>query len=482
MASPPELLDIEKDARRGDAARALLIGISFDLAFNQPTHGVAIALFALGAAVVIRARTRRSWEDDVLLAAAVVLASFTAVLAAGWVVALNLMMGVALVAGAVARTERPLFAVTIVDLLRRAGHVFLSGLRAPAGLLVPLGRELGRIGPARVRRVVRVVAITAPVLLLFTALLASADRVFGSLIVPDLPTWDLGDVPVHVVMTGIGALLGMTAFIAARRPVSPAPDLPNMPRALAPVEWGAILAGIDALFALFVAVQFAFLFGGEQRVRVTEGLTYAEYARSGFFQLLAVVILTVVLILALWDLGDLGRHTARFRGGVTVLIALTGVVLVSAMKRMMLYERTFGFTQLRLLVMITLGAIGVALAGMLAVIWMDKREQVVAILCCCAVGGLLALNIINPERFVAEHNVERFAATGKVDVAYLTTLGPDSAEASARLLSKLRGAERTLLLAHLCQMGEQDGGWATANLGRARAKAVTTDLVCARAR
>ena len=58
---------------------------------------------------------------------------------------------------------------------------------------------------------------------------------------------------------------------------------------------------MNLLFALFVAVQLAVLFGGDGYVRATAALTYAEYARSGFAQLVAVAALTLaVAALAFW--------------------------------------------------------------------------------------------------------------------------------------------------------------------------------------
>ncbi|MBA2384669.1 MAG: DUF4173 domain-containing protein [Actinobacteria bacterium] len=56
------------------------------------------------------------------------------------------------------------------------------------------------------------------------------------------------------------------------------------------------LALLDLLFLAFVAVQFAVLFGGHDRVVETAGLTYADYARSGFWQLLAATVLTFAVV------------------------------------------------------------------------------------------------------------------------------------------------------------------------------------------
>jgi hypothetical protein len=62
------------------------------------------------------------------------------------------------------------------------------------------------------------------------------------------------------------------------------------------LEWVLPLALLDALVAAFVLVQLTVLFGGSRHVLRRAGPTYAEYARSGFWQLLAVSALTLLVI------------------------------------------------------------------------------------------------------------------------------------------------------------------------------------------
>ena len=62
------------------------------------------------------------------------------------------------------------------------------------------------------------------------------------------------------------------------------------PLRLGAVEAATILLVVDALFAIFVTLQLAWLFGGRDTLAMT-GLTYAEYARRGFFDLVIVAVL-----------------------------------------------------------------------------------------------------------------------------------------------------------------------------------------------
>ena len=113
------------------------------------------------------------------------------------------------------------------------------------------------------------------------------------------------------------------------------------------------LALLVLLFAMFVAVQLTVLFGGSRHVLDTDGLTYADYARGGFWQLLVVTGLTLLVLAgaARWAPrddphrpgADPGRSSARWP-------SLTLVIVASALHRMDVYADTYGLTRLRLLV------------------------------------------------------------------------------------------------------------------------------------
>ena len=237
-----------------------------------------------------------------------------------------------------------------------------------------------------------------------------------------------------------------------------------------------MLAGIDLLFATFVVVQLAYLFGGNQRVVVTPGLTYAEYARTGFMQLAVAAALTVVLILALWDAGrrDDARQERWFRALVTVMVGLTGVVLISAVKRLALYEGAFGFTTARFFGYVAIVSIGAVLLVLASAIWAGRRDRVVAGFLLVGFAALLVVNVVNPERFVAERNVARFEAVGKIDIDYLgVALGSDAVPVLVALLDRLPPADKAALREALCGQSHslgQEPSWRSANLGRSSAR------------
>jgi hypothetical protein len=322
------------------------------------------------------------------------------------------------------------------------------------------------------------VIIAAPVLALFAGLLASGDRVFARLLSSVLPEWNVGSLLSHIAMTLAGAVL--VAILWRTALGDNASFEPRTQRRVGPLlgsaEWTTVLAGIDLLFATFVVVQLTYLFGGQRRVVVTPGLSYAEYARSGFFQLAAAAALTVVVILGTWDAGrrDDARHERWFRALVTTMVGLTGVVLASAVTRLALYEGTFGFTINRFFGYVAIISIGAVLLVLLGAIWTGRREHVVAGFLAVAFVALLAVNVMNPERFVAQRNIARLEAIGKIDVPYLGfELGNDAVPVVTPLLDRLTVENAALLRSALCETSEQlssEPSWRSANLGRSAAR------------
>jgi hypothetical protein len=265
------------------------------------------------------------------------------------------------------------------------------------------------------------------VLAVFTPLLAGADAAFARLL-PDIDVatvarWMTLFVLFSAGMIGACYLLSSTA--------RPEPATRRRSGRLRRLEWGLPVSLLVALFAVFVVASLRTLFGGDAYVLRTTGITYAQYARSGFWQLLGVTLLTLVVLAAAarWAALESAADRAWLRGLLGALALLTLVIVGSALGRMWAYQQAYGFTVLRLLVTaaeLWLGVLYVAIlvAGRrLRAPWLPRA--VVA----SAATTLVALGALNPEGFVAAHNVARFAATGKIDIGYLSGLSADAVPA-----------------------------------------------------
>ena len=99
--------------------------------------------------------------------------------------------------------------------------------------------------------------------------------------------------------------------------------------------------------------------------------TYAEYARRGFFELVAVAILSLGLILGI-EAGTWRESKKQFKLFnllSSLMIVLVVTVLLSASQRMRLYVTTFGHTELRLYVYVFMIWLGLFLIWFLFGLW-----------------------------------------------------------------------------------------------------------------
>ncbi len=309
-----------------------------------------------------------------------------------------------------------------------AGVYAVRDIVAGAPLLVARDAELHGLPAVRGRAkwtVMRAVLLTAPLVLVFTVLLSRADPVFASVF--SLPEIDVPRLVSHVVIAGAfawwsagwirGALLG-----TARR--APLPE--QIPIRLGIVEISASLGAVIALVGFFVALQLRWLFGGAPVVLATTGLTVAEYARRGFFELVAVAALVLPLILstraAIVDANVVRQHR---RLSLVLLVLLSGVV-ASAMLRMRLYVDYFGLTTDRLYASALMLWLAIVFGAMALTVLRGRPRPFAAAAMLSGFTTLLALNVVDPDLLVARVNLGRPAGARGIDYVYLARLSGDA--------------------------------------------------------
>lgn len=405
--------------------------------------GIGVVLVAVLIAAAVRPRDARA---AAFAALALALASFAAVRDAGWVVAADLTAAWLTVSVAAAGAQmRALFApVAALDDL-------------PS--VVP--RSAGRLAPA-----FRGALFGGFLVVPFVALFLAADAAFAEL-GSHIPFPSGQSLPLRAMIFAAVLVGALGLGLAARRPQTAVEA--RAPGRLAPIEWAIPLSSLVALFAAFVAVQLAVLFAGHDHVLETAGLTYAEYARQGYWELLAAAGLTLTVIAAAVRLASAPqrRHRLLLRALLGALCALTLVVLASALHRLHLYEHAYGLTRLRLggeAAALTLGGafLLVAAAGLVRAVRARLADLAVA-------GTALALmvfSLANPDALIAKRNIEHWRETGRLDVSYLSGLSADAVPELARLPESLRA---DALLRQSSGLAEDEPS-SSANLGRARAR------------
>ncbi len=151
-------------------------------------------------------------------------------------------------------------------------------------------------------------------------------------------------------------------------------------------------------------------------------------------------------------------------GGGLLLLELE-ILVASALRRMYLYEETFGWTRLR--VEVAAFEIWLALVVLVAAgLWLAGRGPMVPRVGAATAGvALCALALIGPDAIVARGSVDRFHATGKIDTWYLRSLSADAVPS----LDSLPASYRACALAN---SRDYSTPWYAVNLSRLRADAV----------
>ena len=459
--------------RESGAQPMLLLGalgvgaVAALLAFDRNLGLAAFAVLLLGGALVWWASAYRGARLTVVSAAlALLLGVSTVWRAAEWLTVVSVLIGGVVAATALTRATK------VSGIVAAVASWPLSGLRG-----LPL---LGRTITATSRRgllwpVLRTAALSLVAIVLFGGLFASADAIFGSWaasIVPDL-RWDsiIGRAFVFVMVAGIT----LAGSYLALNPPRVDEVLPPTAKTVRRWEWMVPVGLVVALFAGFHIAQASATLRGHDYVRETTGMSYADYVHQGFAQLTVATILMLAVVAL--TLRKAPKQTASDRLWLRVMLGtlsvLTLAVVASALWRMHLYQQAFGFTSLRLFVdgfELWLGLIVVMVLVSLVPLstrWVGRAAVLSA--------GLLmvVLAVLNPDAWVAEHNIERFAATGRLDAAYLATLSDDAVPtiAAADLPADLASCiVHVNPYAYPYTVGETEGDdWLELNLGRERA-------------
>ncbi|AIQ52226.1 DUF4153 domain-containing protein [Paenibacillus sp. FSL R7-0331] len=277
--------------------------------------------------------------------------------------------------------------------------------------------------------------LSCPLLLIVVSLLSSADGVFNELLntFPDLlERISFGEGfgrTLWSVVLGIGLFSYLMGFVAYKRTERQVivlkegePQLEPFELSVDPVIITTVLTAVNAVYVLFVSVQFSYLFGAWEG-DLPQGSTYADYARSGFFELIMVTSINFCLLLL--SLLALPRAKARLLSVIRILLYIlvmcSVVMLYSAYSRLTLYEEAYGYTEIRFLVhafMIFLGLLLILAAVRISKTDFPLMKWVVAL-------GLLSyvfMNYIGMDRIIAFQNIARYEATGDIDKYHLTGL------------------------------------------------------------
>ena len=341
-------------------------------------------------------------------------------------------------------------------------------------------RRAGRWGP-----VLRGLAIAIPLLIVFSALFAAADGIFQAQLRNVVNVeWIGPDAVGRAVVASIaGWLFAGTmacAWIAHRRGGVTADEEAAANSRMGTTEALIVLIALDVMFLVFAALQAVYLFGGLDTFAVS-GMTYSDYARRGFFELIIAALLAGAVIVVIDRL--VGEKSLAYRIAAGALAVLTGVVVLSAFIRLGLYQAAYGWTELRFYALAAIAWLALAVVATLVAVLAKRARWLPQLVVGAGLFVAFICNLVGPQAFVTDQNIQRaihpeLVAPGGfagLDVGYLDGLGADAIPAAvaarAQLPADLRG-QLDVVLAHESanlRRDQQNAGWPSWNLARQRA-------------
>lgn len=282
------------------------------------------------------------------------------------------------------------------------------------------------------------ICAAVPCLMVLVLLLMSADMVFADLLVRFAGVFRF---PVKLLRILLMLVFGfLSSYCGVRYVQKHAADIkPSAGKTAEPLIAIAFTAPIAVLYLLFSAIQIVYLFIGN--MQLPAGVTYAEYARRGFFQLLFVCVLNLAAVLSIQS------YFKENRVLKALLLAISGCTLImtaSSACRMILYIRAYQLTFLRVSVLVALAVIALLMAGVIAKI--VKPQFPLFRYGFVLVGAVyLVFSFSHVDYFIAAYNLTHtsWEASGEetVDYSYLYTLSTDAAPAIEKYAGKSGAAD-----------------------------------------
>ncbi|MEK7084610.1 MAG: DUF4173 domain-containing protein, partial [Patescibacteria group bacterium] len=294
-----------------------------------------------------------------------------------------------------------------------------------------------------IRKILIGVVIAAPILLLFIVLFSKADAVFAQMLENLFDAEALGwrifrSSVIALWLAGFFYVLVSESHILERHET-------RLWTKIDPVIVGVVLGLLDALFLIFIFIQLQYLFG-EKTFVLENGMTFAEYARSGFFELAWVIFFAACILVFVYRAFFGKKIPVSITLLKLLLIVQIGVIAISALRRMNVYQAEYGYTVLRLYVewFIYFTMILLVTAGGFFASRVSFRRFIHTAL----IVGIVAMTVVasvNVDRVIAEENVDRFLSLGKdLDVSYLATLSPDALPPIVKLLQEKNPRELSI--------------------------------------
>lgn len=282
-----------------------------------------------------------------------------------------------------------------------------------------------KAGSFSMMAIIKTVALTLVVLAVFVGLLSNADPVFAEII------RDIWDSAIGRVLTGL--VFTVAVLLVATFSLKTSEDEVFKLTFFSFWDVFVPMLSVGILFGLFLFVQSRYLFGGAQDLAVFE-LTYSEYVRKGFIELMWASLFGSLLTYFVYMKKELLSEEKQKQAlkVISVIFSLELLLLVgSAFKRNLLYIDTFGLTRVRIVGNFFLAWLAGAILLLLAMSLIKKMQEkhFLSGVWIVSIAIVVGLNAVNIDRmvFAGSPNLEDISEGKIKDYFYLANLSEDVA-------------------------------------------------------
>lgn len=331
-----------------------------------------------------------------------------------------------------------------------------------------------------VKKYLKSLIIVVPIVLVILFLLASADMVFENIFssffhyFDDLEWKDF-----------FGNLVGRLCFIAilfvylsaliyflVRKFSNTKYEFESLGIKVSGYTIRLLLTVLNVIYILFDIIQIRSL----MLHQVTMDISYAEYARQGFFQLMFVSVINLGIILFSKAYEDKESKHGYEKFMCTMMIGLTFIIIVSSFLRMNMYESEYGCTMLRLLVYVALFTESVMLIPTVVYVF-NSKFNIIKYYMVIGIGVYVLLNYSNVDMLIAKRNIDRYYQEDKIDLVYLKNEGADNIELLIDLYQNTEDADiHNALADYFYKVEFKMDGFQEYNLARKKANQLLWDL------
>lgn len=277
-----------------------------------------------------------------------------------------------------------------------------------------------------IKRILVALIITVPSVILLALILSSADMVF-QIKADSLLSSFKNAFSFNVVLKGVcGVLFSLFLFgiLYQAHTCHFDPKYTHTNKKGDLIIINVLLCSILLVYTLFIVIQFRYLFAG---AILPAGLSYTEYARKGFFELLALTGVNIAIILGVTKLTK--QHSGTWYVFSKILChylcLVTIILLISSFYRMLLYTQDDGLTRLRFFV---LGFLIFEAVGLIITFFYiaKPRFNLLSVYFTLALSYYVILNLIPVDSIVATNQINRYLKGDCNGISYVLTLSDDA--------------------------------------------------------